>query len=89
MQGLIRTHKHLIICLFVTTERIEEFEFIALGMLCNPRATRDACPATGPNATKNRLLIMEALFIKSLKPELNHGLKAMKDSHFISRNPTS
>ena len=39
------------------------------------------------NATKYRVLIMEALFIKSLKPELNHGLKASKLSLFEIQQP--
>lgn len=34
---------------------------------------------TNNSLSKNRLLLMEALFIKSLKPELNKGLRASKE----------
>ena len=34
---------------------------------------------TNTNVNKNRLLLMEALFIKSFKPDLNNGLKASKE----------
>ena len=42
------------------------------------------------NVTKNRLLLMEALFIKPFKSELGHGLNASKElSIFKAYNHTT
>ena len=75
-----RTHKTL--QLKTTLDRLKNFDTkhllldIPNSLITDLRLNNYKILYSNTNLNKNRLLLKEALFIKSYKPELNNGLKA-------------